>query len=564
MTTSVLAPAVIPHPDDCWWLALSAVSGIGWKTYADLLDRYGSPEAALRALADGTAKAPRVDHASAAVICANIETYRATVQWCADLHISIVRCTDAAYPQNLAALAQQKPPAPRPPFLYMKGQYQESDRRCAALVGSLTPSPDGVKRARRLAKLLVENGLTVVSGLARGIDTASHTGALEVGGRTLAVVGTGLDTVYPPENADLAAQIEGQGAIFSQFALGVGPQKHTFPMRNQVMSGMAIATIIVEGHAKCGSLIQADFAFQQGRQVYLLRSNLDQPDNAWAKELEQRGAVVVHKIEDILSTIRSPLAPGHSAQKPLLGQPPGSPSQPAPLIVKAVEDSAASTVAVLFDLEGTLYDAAAVMTEAYRHVLRESYNINVSPEAVFPLLAGSPYVLLGKWLPKGEVKAANRLYDQIYPTYLERCGRIFKDVDQTIEHLRSLGYRTGIVTSQTRRRTTKVLAALPALAQLAEVLVTWDDVVGKIKPDPYPIRLAVTKLNLKPTAVYYVGDSPSDMQAGHNAGAKTVAVSWGLTPLDVLAGQKPDYIIRAMIELPSILAARQTVLPSLD
>ena len=478
MNTTI--PSIHEAADDAWWLALADVAGVGWSTYAQLLDRFGTPRTALAAITAGGPKVGRVDVNSAKQINRDIEHYRIAAQRCADLSIRILRYTDEQYPRNIKALAQ------RPPFLYMKGVYVIGDARCAALVGSLTPSEDGSKRARRLAKLLVEKGFTIVSGLARGIDTASHMAALEAGGRTLAVVGTGLDIVYPPENAELAEQIEQQGAIFSQFPLGAKPQRHTFPQRNRVMSTLSMATIIVEGHAACGSVIQAGFAFEQGRQVYLLKSNLDQPDNGWATELVAKGAIVVHEIDDILTSIRSPMASATAVQKPRVAAT-QSPQQPIQIPIESSAPAGelnreASNVAVLFDLEGTLFDALPVMSAAYRQVLSQHYNISVSADEMAPLLKESPYAVLGRWLQPEQVKQANKLYDQIYPSCLVQHPRLFDGVEQLADTLCRSGYQTGIVTSQTRRRAQAVVAMFPALQQIARVLVTWDDVKAGRSP----------------------------------------------------------------------------------
>ncbi len=534
-----------------WWLALADVGGLGWSAYAQLLDRYGTPQDALEAIVGGKFKSGRIDAGCARQIRGDMERYLALVARCSALGVAIVRCIDDGYPRNIKVLA------PKPPFLYRKGTYGAPDERCAALVGSLTPSDDGVKRARRLAKLLVEKGFTIVSGLARGIDTASHKAALEAGGRTLAVVGTGLDTVYPPENGDLAAQIEAHGAVFSQFPLGAKPQRHTFPKRNQVMSALSMATILVEAHADCGSVIQAGYAFQQGRQVYLLKSNLDQGDNGWAKELVAKGAIVVHDIDDILRTIRAPLAAAPAVQKPpaTVTQ---SPQRAIQIAIETGTDAGepcgeGAAVAVLFDLEGTLFDALPVMSAAYRQVLSQHYNISVSAEEMAPLLRESPYAVLGRWLQPEQVKQANKLYDQVYPSCLAQHARLFDGVEQLADKLCRGGYHTGIVTSQTRRRAQAVVAMFPALQQIARVLVTWDDVKARKKPNPYPIELALSKLNVTPAAVYYVGDSASDIDAGHGAGAKTVAVAWGLTPLDVLVQRRPEFTIQSVPELLEVL-----------
>jgi DNA processing protein len=201
-------------------------------------------------------------------------------------HIELVSVLDRRYPENLRAVYDH------PPLLFVAGQLQPEDARSVAVVGSRKASEAGISSARTLADELAEAGYVVISGLAAGIDTAAHTAMLEAGGRTLAVVGTGLYHCYPADNAALARRIADRCALVSQFWPDAPPTRRSFPMRNAVMSGMTLGTVIVEATHTSGTRVQARLALAQGRPVFIYSTLLRQP---WARELARRPGV--HVIE---------------------------------------------------------------------------------------------------------------------------------------------------------------------------------------------------------------------------------------------------------------------------
>ena len=184
-----------------------------------------------------------------------------------------------------------------PPVLFMRGTADERDATSVAVVGTRQPTPRGIDQASQLAAGLAANGVPVISGLAAGIDTAALTAALTAGGRSVAVIGTGIDRVYPPQNAGLQEEIAAKGLVISQFLPGSPPTKASFPMRNAVMSGYALATVVVEAADRSGSRMQARLALQHGRHVFLMRSLLE---HEWAREYAERpGVTVVETADDV-------------------------------------------------------------------------------------------------------------------------------------------------------------------------------------------------------------------------------------------------------------------------
>ncbi|HZE20534.1 MAG TPA: DNA-processing protein DprA, partial [Desulfobaccales bacterium] len=172
-----------------------------------------------------------------------------------------------------------------------------------AIVGTRSASYYGLKAARRLAGALAAQGVTVVSGLARGIDTAAHQGALEMSGRTLAVLGCGLDVVYPPENRQLYEEIPAQGALISEFSLGAPPEARNFPIRNRLISGLALGVVVIEAGIKSGTGITVRYALDQGREVFAVPGPIDSPTSAGPHRLIQDGAKLVQSVEDILQEL---------------------------------------------------------------------------------------------------------------------------------------------------------------------------------------------------------------------------------------------------------------------
>ena len=194
-----------------------------------------------------------------------------------------------------------------PPLLFVRGTLVRSDDRAVALVGSRKPTLAGVEIARTLAAGLATAGLTVVSGLARGIDTAAHQGALEGGGRTIAVLGSGIDVMYPPENAGVAELIASNGAIVSELAPGCAPIRKNFPRRNRLISGLALGTVVVEAGLRSGALITADFALDQNRAVFAVPGAPGYARSRGTNNLIKQGAKLVETADDILEDLASDL-----------------------------------------------------------------------------------------------------------------------------------------------------------------------------------------------------------------------------------------------------------------
>lgn len=208
------------------------------------------------------------------------EAQRRLTGW-EDQGFRLVSVLDPDYPANLRALAEH------PAALFMQGAWLAQDERSVAIVGTREASAAGLKRAARLARELAEAGWTVVSGLARGIDTAAHRATLQVGGRTVAVLGTGLGRSYPPENRLLQAEIAERGALVSQFAPDFSGTRYSFPMRNQIIAGLSRASVVIEAPEGSGAHNEAQAALKQGRPLWLLQSLVK--EQAWARQLVDSG-----------------------------------------------------------------------------------------------------------------------------------------------------------------------------------------------------------------------------------------------------------------------------------
>ncbi len=218
-----------------------------------------------------------------------------------DAGARLVTVLDDDYPANLRVIYNL------PPFLFYRGRLERDDARSVAVVGTREASNAGIDSARRMAGLLAEHGVTVLSGLAKGIDTAAHEETLAQGGRTIAVLGTGILRCYPKENSELAERIVQSGALVSQFWPSQPPTTYNFPRRNVVTSGMSQGTVVIEASETSGAKMQARLALEHGKRVFLVsRLVTSQP---WAqKYVENRGAIEIRSVEDVLARLRSPTA----------------------------------------------------------------------------------------------------------------------------------------------------------------------------------------------------------------------------------------------------------------
>jgi DNA processing protein len=288
-------------PDWQEHLALALVPGLGPKLTAALLERFGSAAEARRATATQLLDIPHIGEGLAPKLAAALRT----VDIGPELALMEKHGTRAVplgfadYPAPLASV-----PAP-PPLLYFRGEWLAADANAVGIVGSRGCTPYGLKVAAQLARELARAGFTVVSGLARGIDGAAHRGALEAGGRTVAVLAGGLSRIYPPEHADLAAEIAaGRGCLISETPMGMDPQPGMFPARNRIISGLSRAVIVVEANARSGALITARHAGEQGREVYAVPGPVDRSESAGCLELLRNGARLVRSADDVIEDLR--------------------------------------------------------------------------------------------------------------------------------------------------------------------------------------------------------------------------------------------------------------------
>lgn len=223
--------------------------------------------------------------------------------------LRIISFEDDDYPRNL----RQIPGFPI--VLYLKGQILEQDNISIGIVGSRRASIYGLHCAEKFAYDLSDKGLTVISGMARGIDTYAHKGALKRGGRTIAVIGSGFSNIYPPENIGLAEEISKNGAVVSEFPLDALPLPQNFPRRNRVISGLSLGLLVVEAARNSGALITADFALEQGREVFALPGKVDSNTSFGTNELIKQGSKLVSCIDDILEELAVPVANNYKLQE---------------------------------------------------------------------------------------------------------------------------------------------------------------------------------------------------------------------------------------------------------
>lgn len=229
---------------------------------------------------------------------ADVRRYSALIEEYEAKGVQLVTVLDAAYPTNLRHVYN------RPPFLFIRGRLLERDNRSVAIVGTRKASQRGLDEARQLATELARNDVTVLSGLALGIDAAAHRAALAAGGRTVAVMGTGIDRIYPRQHTRLASEIAESGALVTQFWPDAPPTRFSFPMRNVVMSGMAVGTVVIEASATSGAKMQARLALDHGKRLFLVRSLVMQEE--WARRYAERpGSTVVESVRDILHVLVS-------------------------------------------------------------------------------------------------------------------------------------------------------------------------------------------------------------------------------------------------------------------
>ncbi|MGE5528280.1 MAG: DNA-processing protein DprA [Patescibacteria group bacterium] len=285
-----------------YWVALNQIPCIGAKRFRQLLNHFGSAEEAFRAPLQALQEAGIGPHAAQVMAAERekIEPGRELMK-AAREGVEIVTLQSPSYPRLLARI-----PDP-PPVLYVRGSLLPEDGTAVAIVGARAATVNGRLAAEKLAGDLARQGVTIVSGMARGIDSAAHQGALRSGGRTIAVLGSGLDVIYPPENNALYRQIAGNGAVISEFPLGTEPLQMNFPARNRIISGLSLGVVVVEASHDSGSLITAGHALEQGREVFAVPGAVDQEGSRGPHRLIKQGAKLVEDAGDILEELSLPV-----------------------------------------------------------------------------------------------------------------------------------------------------------------------------------------------------------------------------------------------------------------
>ena len=274
---------------------LSIIPGVGYQTIQRLLVAFGSAQRALDATLEELTQveglSPKVGQRlirgkSRVSVDQELELIEAR-------NCHLVAINDSAYPMLLKEIADP------PPLLYVRGELGQPDAPSITVVGTRSPTNYGKTISRQLSQQLAENGVTVISGFARGIDTCAHQGALQANGRTIAVLGNGLSQIYPDENKDLADEIVKSGALISEFSMSVPPFPKNFPRRNRLVSGMSSGTVVVEASVRSGSLITARHAAEQGREVFAVPGQIFSNQSRGSHQLINQGAKLINAIDDI-------------------------------------------------------------------------------------------------------------------------------------------------------------------------------------------------------------------------------------------------------------------------
>lgn len=284
-----------------YWLGLNFVPGIGDVGFKNLISRFHNPEAVFGASAKelGQVEGIREKAAESITTFSDWDRVDTEIQNLKRLGFKLVSIIDKEYPKNLGKIYYP------PSILYLHGEIQAGDELAIAIIGTRAADRYGRLVAEGFASELASIGITIVSGMARGIDAIAHAAALKSGGRTIAVLGSGLDVIYPPENNNLYNQIAENGAVLSELPLGSDPDAVNFPKRNRIISGLSLGVLVIQASEKSGSLITASFALEQNREVFAVPGNIGSKLSRGTNRLIKSGAKLVDSVEDILSEVNA-------------------------------------------------------------------------------------------------------------------------------------------------------------------------------------------------------------------------------------------------------------------
>ena len=289
------------------WLTLNQTLGLGNAAICQLLAKFGSPDAIFSASISQLRGIVDDEIARKINKGVDIEAITPTLDWLKKDNSHVVTLADSTYPQKLLEISNP------PVVLYAIGNVHWLNHASIAMVGSRSATPQGEKNAEEFAMSLCNHGLCVVSGMALGIDGAAHRGALKANGATVAVVGTGLDIVYPARHRDLAHKIAERGLIISEFPLGTPSKAQNFPRRNRLISGLSLGCLVVEANIDSGSLITARLSVEQGREVFAIPGSIHSPVSKGCHQLIKQGAKLVENTQDILEELKN-LLPKNTTQ----------------------------------------------------------------------------------------------------------------------------------------------------------------------------------------------------------------------------------------------------------
>jgi DNA processing protein len=281
-----------------YWVGFNLVKGIGAVRFQTLLDAFGDVETAWNAAPAELAGAGLGLKVIERLV--DIRSKMDLVRYCDQIQsqgIKILTWDDPNYPPHLKEVDQP------PPVLYLRGEVTLEDHWAVAIVGTRQVTSYGRQVTEELASVLAHNGVTVISGLARGVDAVAHSAALKAGGRTIGVLGSGVDKIYPPEHRQMAERMMVQGAVISDYAPGTPPESSNFPPRNRIISGLSMAVVVIEAGETSGALITAGFAAEQGREVFAVPGNIIAPQSKGTNRLIANGARPLLRPEDVLEAL---------------------------------------------------------------------------------------------------------------------------------------------------------------------------------------------------------------------------------------------------------------------
>ncbi len=352
---TIAAGRHLPRDTLVLWLTLARLPGAGPRTQRELIEHFGSVENIFSASRGQLEKvlAGKRETVSAILDGPGAQTFQAEFDWLDQPVHHLLVWSDPDYPPLLREIADP------PLLLYVIGRREALASPQLAIVGSRNPSPMGRENAQAFAKSLAGAGLTITSGLALGVDGAAHRGALAAGGCTIAVTGTGLDRVYPARHRELAHAIAARGALVSEFPLGTSPRPENFPIRNRLISGLALGTLVVEAALQSGSLITARLATEQGREVFAIPGSIHAPQARGCHALIRQGAKLVETAQDILEEL-GPLASLARASAPDAAAPAPEPDSPAAELLQQIGHDPVS-VDALIERSGLTADAVSSM-----------------------------------------------------------------------------------------------------------------------------------------------------------------------------------------------------------